>query len=212
MAITQRALYETYINEIKNSLTSKESLANVEIKDEIDLLKNMFLESNMVSCLRTHKVYDETKQTYENYIAEYKIKNLMFIIIIPAKVKLLKNGFDPLLLHVVLKQNKIMFYDNQINFFMRLFPKHMYEQILQSNEIYKKDFEPSDYDTEIKMIMNQTNYTLNEAKEKFFKMEKSVENVILDYLGKTINEENIKTKSMNQNIYSEIRNFMNNSS
>lgn len=198
------------MQEIYASLTNEETLMQKEIQNEMDLLKSMFLNSETIQCLNVHQVYDETKQHCENYIGEYKIKNLMFLLIIPAQVNILKNGFEPSLLKVVLRQNKISFYDNQIKCFMRFFPKYIYEQLLANNDTYIKDIEPLQYDNEINTIMTQTSYTYEESREKFMKMNKNVENVIIDYLGKSSSrKQSPGDKSMNQNIYSEIRKFMN---
>lgn len=208
--MNRNVLYKNYIQEIYASLSTEETLNSIEIQSEIDLLKSMFLNSESIQCLNVHQVFDETKTKCENYIGEYKIKNLMFVLIIPSQVNLLKNAFEPSLMKIVLRQNRITFYDNEIKFFMGYFPKYIYEQLLANNETYKQEIEPHQYDEEIKKIMIQTSYTYEESFEKFMKMNKNIENVILDYLGESSSRQKSSgDKSMNQNIYSEIRNFMN---
>lgn len=195
------------MNVIHNSIISDDKKNTISVNTENELLEKMFSTSEHIQHLNTYVVYDETNTNVENFIGEYKIQKLMFIILIPAKVNILKNNFDISLFKVVLRQNKITFYDNRVNFFTRFFPKYIYEQLLVNNEEYKTKIKPHDYDNEIKTIMNQTIYNYDEAKEKFFSMNKSVESVIKDYLGSET-DANKTNKSMNQIIYKEIGKFM----
>ena len=65
-----------------------------------------------------------------------------------------------------------------------------------------------DNEKNINIICTQTNYDYNTAKEKLLQFDNKIEVVINDYLG--INNKKIsKTNtSINQKIYSEIRNLM----
>lgn len=63
--------------------------------------------------------------------------------------------------------------------------------------------------SKIQLIMRQTNYTEEIIREKLNKYNFNEIDVIKDYLG--ISEKKIKNNSVNQMIYKEIRNHLNNS-
>jgi hypothetical protein len=63
-----------------------------------------------------------------------------------------------------------------------------------------------DYEKEIKIILRQTNYTREEVLEKL-ENEKDYKKIIKNYLGKK-DITNKKKVSLNQQVYREIRDFM----
>ena len=58
-------------------------------------------------------------------------------------------------------------------------------------------------DAKIHMVMNQTNYTFEQAREKLAQFNNDELNTIRDYLG--IQPKKTQSKSLNQQIYSQIR-------
>ena len=66
------------------------------------------------------------------------------------------------------------------------------------------------YNGAIALILSQTNYTEDEAKEKLEKWEGKYINVIKEYLNPDFDKKKkeIKTRSNNEKMMSEIRNFM----
>jgi len=57
----------------------------------------------------------------------------------------------------------------------------------------------------IRCIMTQTNYTMEQAVEKLSEQNGNYLNVVKEYMGIPINQETRKIKSINQEIYSQIR-------
>ena len=65
-------------------------------------------------------------------------------------------------------------------------------------------------DNNIHLIMTQTNYTKAEAINKLAEHDNNYLNVIKEYIGIPLSQKTNKIKSVNQEIYKQIRNELNN--
>ena len=112
----------------------------------------------------------------------------------------------------LLKINKITFFDNVETYFKKYFNKQYFEQI--NKQLYidieietQNKIENID-DLNIEIIVRQTDLTFEQSKDLYYKYNKNIDNVLKQYF-------NIKNKSddnnisTNQQIYKQIREFLN---
>tara|TARA_Y100001970_G_scaffold290602_2_gene424943 strand:+ start:1220 stop:1855 length:636 start_codon:yes stop_codon:yes gene_type:complete len=205
-------IYNNYINIIYSEIINQEQLDNIKIENETDMLKNIFYNSKYIEFKELYEIYDTSKQIIK-YIGLYKIQKLFFILIIPVNI-LKKEFYDQIIIFkTIIQKNKIFLFDNKINFFSKYFKKEEYNQIEQqiSGEDIQNDINKIKTidDSNIEIIMNQTNYKIETAKKLYYENNKNIEKVIEIYLDcKKINKnENMST---NQQIFKELRNFLNN--
>jgi len=69
-------------------------------------------------------------------------------------------------------------------------------------------FDADQIDAKVKMILRQTNYTSEQAKEKLQQFDFNEEEVIRDYFGITKKTKPEKFTSVNQTIYKELRGYL----
>ena len=80
-------------------------------------------------------------------------------------------------------------------------------KITEQDKLKKRvEYKEKVQDEMCKMVMRQTEYTYEEAKQKLQENANNYMTVIQEYLGKTVKKE--ENKSVNQKIYKEIRTFM----
>jgi hypothetical protein len=68
--------------------------------------------------------------------------------------------------------------------------------------------ETDQIEPKIQVILRQTNYTTEEAKEKLYKFNFNEEEVIRDYFGITDKKAPQKITSLNQSIYKQLRGYL----
>jgi len=71
-------------------------------------------------------------------------------------------------------------------------------------------FDTDQINAKIQIILRQTNYTQDQAKEKLQKFDFNEEEVIRDYFGIVKKPIPSKSKSVNQTIYKELRSYLDN--
>ena len=205
-------IYNNYINTINNDIIKNDDISNIEIKNDKDILNNFFYNSKYINIKDIYEITDISNNI--KFIAVYQIQKLYFCIFLPKNYFNLINVKDNTIFNFIIHKNKIMLFDNLNFFFEKYLNKDEFEQIKphilnKSNNDNASNMISID-DTNIDIIMKQTNFTREKATEEYYNNNKDIEKIIRNYLNpgkfEKINEE---SKSTNQNIYKEIRKFLN---
>lgn len=207
-----KTIYTTYINIISKEIISEENINNFELKSEMDYLKYIFYDSKYIDIVSIYDIYDNELKNIVKHICVYKIQNLFFLLMIPFNV--IKNNVNKSsIFKLILQQNKIIFFDNEYFFLSKILKEYEFNQIKHNIKSKKIENNNSSYNFDeenIKIIMSQTNYNQEKAKDLYFKNNKSIQNVLREYLNseKELNLNQNTVISTNQNIFKEIRHFL----
>ena len=155
--------------------------------------------------------YNLVYDTILYYIGLYQIQKLYFCLVLKPNTF---NNFDnnTSIFNDILKINKITFFDNVETYFKKYFNKQYFEQINKQLyidiEIETQNKIKNIDDLNIEIIVRQTNLTFEQSKDLYYKYNKNIDDVLKQYF-------NIKNKSddnnisTNQQIYKQIREFLN---
>lgn len=200
-------IYQNYISLILNNVSNDK---NIKLNNEHDCLSNIFLNSKFIFLLNVLEIKHLETNDPLYYIGLYKIQKLYFCLVLKPNTF---NNFDnnTSIFNDLLKINKITFFDNVETYFKKYFNKQYYEQI--NKQLYidieietKNKIENID-DLNIEIIMRQTDLTFEQSKDLYYNYSKNIDDVLKHYFNiKNKNDNNIST---NQQIYKQIRNFLN---
>ena len=200
-------IYQNYISLILNNVSNDK---NIKLNNEHDCLSNIFLNSKFIFLLNILEIKHLESNDPLYYIGLYKIQKLYFCLVLKPNTF---NNFDnnTSIFNDILKINKITFFDNVETYFKKYFNKQYYEQI--NKQLYidieietKNKIENID-DLNIEIIMRQTDLTFEQSKDLYYNYSKNIDDVLKHYFNiKNKNDNNIST---NQQIYKQIRNFLN---
>ena len=178
-------IYNNYINTIHSDIIQNSDILNISIKNENDILNNFFYNSKYINIKDIYEINDNLNNT--KYIAVYQIQKLYFCIFLPKNYFNLINVKDNTIFNFIIHKNKILLFDNINFFFEKYLSKNEYEQIKKfvsnnNNNNNNNNNISSIDDTNIDIIMKQTNFTREKATEEYYNNNKDIEKIIKNYL------------------------------
>lgn len=206
--MNSKQIYENYISLIINNVSNDN---NIKLNNEHDCLSNIFLNSKFIFLFNVLEIKDLETNEPLYYIGLYQIQKLYFCLVLKPNTF---NNFDNniSIFNDILKINKITFFDNVETYFKKYFNKQYFEQI--NKQLYidieietQNKIENID-DLNIEIIVRQTDLTFEQSKDLYYKYNKNIDNVLKQYFN-IKNKSNDNNISTNQQIYKQIREFLN---
>lgn len=206
--MNSKQIYENYISLIINNVSNDN---NIKLNNEHDCLSNIFLNSKFIFLFNVLEIKDLETNEPLYYIGLYQIQKLYFCLVLKPNTF---NNFDNniSIFNDLLKINKITFFDNVETYFKKYFNKKYFEQI--NKQLYidieietQNKIENID-DLNIEIIVRQTDLTFEQSKDLYYKYNKNIDNVLKQYFN-IKNKSNDNNISTNQQIYKQIREFLN---